>query len=216
MVICPACRISFTQGGLIRHYRQTENPRCIEVYQQTLDYVPPRREPTHMDLDDGLPQYFDDPASDLPELVIDVDSDSDGELIDVDSDTDEEPGPAADWEPPAAANNGRGSPEQDGEGGEGEGKPVNPAPQIVPENRFVQEPHITKFGGAAGARLPRTEVPAYTQYKAHLAEVDDNPWAPFKSQIDWQLARWAKVRGSTSTAFTDLLAIHGVRRFTVF
>ncbi|KAJ7694865.1 hypothetical protein B0H17DRAFT_931310 [Mycena rosella] len=66
------------------------------------------------------------------------------------------------------------------------------------------------FGGAAGTPLPRTELPAYDQYTAHLSETDENPWAPFKSQIDWQIARWAKVRGSTSTAFSDLLAINGV------
>ncbi|KAJ7845718.1 hypothetical protein B0H14DRAFT_2357953, partial [Mycena olivaceomarginata] len=35
-------------------------------------------------------------------------------------------------------------------------------------------------------------------------------WAPFKSRIDWAVARWAKLRGSTSTAFSDLLAIEGL------
>ncbi|KAJ7862154.1 hypothetical protein B0H14DRAFT_2349685, partial [Mycena olivaceomarginata] len=35
-------------------------------------------------------------------------------------------------------------------------------------------------------------------------------WAPFSSQVDWEVAKWAKLRGSTSTTFTDLLAIEGV------
>ncbi|KAJ7768780.1 hypothetical protein B0H14DRAFT_2539331 [Mycena olivaceomarginata] len=35
-------------------------------------------------------------------------------------------------------------------------------------------------------------------------------WAPFKSRTDWAVARWAKLRGSTSTAFSDLLAIEGL------
>jgi hypothetical protein len=86
----------------------------------------------------------------------------------------------------------------------------NVAPKHAVDDRFVQKPHVTPFGGKAGAPLPRMEVPAYTKYKNTLAEVDNNPWAPFKSQIDWQIARWAKVRGSTSTAFSDLLAINGV------
>jgi hypothetical protein len=38
----------------------------------------------------------------------------------------------------------------------------------------------------------------------------DNPWAPFKSKKDWEIARWAKLRGAGSTAFSELLAIDGV------
>ncbi|KAJ7803881.1 hypothetical protein B0H14DRAFT_3486916 [Mycena olivaceomarginata] len=86
----------------------------------------------------------------------------------------------------------------------------NLAPKHAVDDCFVQKPHVTPFGGKAGAPLPRMEVPAYTKYTNTLAEVDNNPWAPFKSQIDWQIACWAKVRGSTSTAFSDLLAINGV------
>ena len=32
-------------------------------------------------------------------------------------------------------------------------------------------------------------------------------WAPFYSQRDWEVAKWAKMRGPTSSAMTDLLAI---------
>ncbi|RDX41450.1 hypothetical protein OH76DRAFT_1459168 [Lentinus brumalis] len=37
-----------------------------------------------------------------------------------------------------------------------------------------------------------------------------NPYAPFASRLDWQLAQWAKLRGTGSTAFTELLAIEEV------
>ncbi|PPR02155.1 hypothetical protein CVT26_012116 [Gymnopilus dilepis] len=37
-----------------------------------------------------------------------------------------------------------------------------------------------------------------------------NPWAPFRSKLDWEVAQWAKLRGAGSTAFSDLLAIDGV------
>jgi hypothetical protein len=53
----------------------------------------------------------------------------------------------------------------------------NVAPKHAVDDRFVQKPHVTPFGGKAGAPLPRMEVPAYTKYKNTLAEVDDNPWA---------------------------------------
>ncbi len=44
---------------------------------------------------------------------------------------------------------------------------------------------------------------------------DANPWAPFVSQTDWELARWAKLRGSKSTAFTDLLGVDSVSFFSI-
>jgi hypothetical protein len=36
-------------------------------------------------------------------------------------------------------------------------------------------------------------------------------WAPFHSQCDWEIAHWAKTRGPTSSAVTDLLTIPEVR-----
>jgi len=39
----------------------------------------------------------------------------------------------------------------------------------------------------------------------------DNPWAAFNSKKDWEIARWAKLRGAGSMAFSELLAIDGVR-----
>ncbi|TFK58396.1 hypothetical protein BDN72DRAFT_906777 [Pluteus cervinus] len=38
---------------------------------------------------------------------------------------------------------------------------------------------------------------------------ENNPWAPFKNQVEWEIARWAKLRGPTSTAFSELLNIVG-------
>ncbi|PPQ85738.1 hypothetical protein CVT24_001926, partial [Panaeolus cyanescens] len=38
-----------------------------------------------------------------------------------------------------------------------------------------------------------------------------NPYAPFHHDLDWDVACWAKKRGAGSTAFTELLAIDGVR-----
>jgi hypothetical protein len=33
---------------------------------------------------------------------------------------------------------------------------------------------------------------------------------PFISKMDWEIARWAKLRGPGSTAFSELLSIDGV------
>ncbi len=48
-------------------------------------------------------------------------------------------------------------------------------------------------------------------YTSTLADYDRNAWAPFNSKLDWELARWAKMRGPGSTALSELLAIEGVR-----
>ena len=40
-----------------------------------------------------------------------------------------------------------------------------------------------------------------------------NLYTPFSSEVDWEVARWAKLRGPTSTAFSDLLNIPGVCGF---
>jgi hypothetical protein len=53
---------------------------------------------------------------------------------------------------------------------------------------------------------------ANVAYGAHLAN-DENPYHPFNSQIECEVARWAKLRGATSTAFSDLLSIDGVSIF---
>ncbi|KAG2362202.1 hypothetical protein BDR07DRAFT_1451275 [Suillus spraguei] len=38
----------------------------------------------------------------------------------------------------------------------------------------------------------------------------DNVWAPFVSCIDYEVAKWAKLCGSGSTAFSELLAVEGL------
>lgn len=46
---------------------------------------------------------------------------------------------------------------------------------------------------------------------------EDNPYSPFASKMDWELARWAKMRGPSSTAFSELLGIDGVsEHFVLF
>ena len=41
----------------------------------------------------------------------------------------------------------------------------------------------------------------------------ENIWSPFQTRRDWEFAQWAKNRGPSSTAVTELLAIEGVRLY---
>ncbi|KAJ7655439.1 hypothetical protein B0H17DRAFT_1214018 [Mycena rosella] len=197
-VVCTGClkRVNKARGGLERHYQQSCDPRCIALYQRELDYAAAAVDaPTGGSRDSPDPNDF-----------IDIDSNSEsGDPPPAALESDEEDEPPAQWEPPPQED-----PDLDMDVDPPPPEGGVPAPKHAVDERFVQKPHVTLFGGKAGAPLPRVEVPAYTKYTNTLAEVDDNPWAPFKSQIDWQIARWAKVRGSTSTAFSDLLAINGV------
>jgi len=63
--------------------------------------------------------------------------------------------------------------------------------------------------GSAGALIPGIPQgpPAYVSDQATTAE---SAWAPFNSECNWKFARWAKTRGPTSSAVTDLLAIEEV------
>ena len=40
---------------------------------------------------------------------------------------------------------------------------------------------------------------------------EENPYAPFTDRINWEIARWAKLRSPSSTAFSELLGISGVQ-----
>ncbi|KAJ6618406.1 hypothetical protein B0H10DRAFT_1795346 [Mycena sp. CBHHK59/15] len=50
------------------------------------------------------------------------------------------------------------------------------------------------------------------QYGTDIGDEITNPYAPFASKTDWEIAKWAKLRGAGSTAFTDLLQVQGVRK----
>ncbi|KAH9049439.1 hypothetical protein EDB84DRAFT_1666988 [Lactarius hengduanensis] len=60
--------------------------------------------------------------------------------------------------------------------------------------------------GHPGAPLDGTHQGPST-YGSTRHELGDSVWAPFRSQCDWEFARWAKTCGATASAVTALLAI---------
>ncbi|KAG1844739.1 hypothetical protein C8R48DRAFT_617813 [Suillus tomentosus] len=75
-------------------------------------------------------------------------------------------------------------------------------------------PHIATFPlRTAGAMIDEivSEQNGYQSYGEKMSEDGVScVWAPFTSHIDYEVARWAKLRGQGSTAFSDLLNIDGV------
>lgn len=60
--------------------------------------------------------------------------------------------------------------------------------------------HFTS--GSPGAQIPGT-----FEDRLDPSHEDTSIWAPFHSLRDWNIALWAKTRGPTSTAVTELLQI---------
>jgi len=82
-----------------------------------------------------------------------------------------------------------------------------PIPFNVPDAEMLPTVVIDRFPlGNAG-----TQIPGIARGSNDDMAAAQSVWAPFVSQCDWQVAHWAKMRGSTSSAMTDLLAIGEVR-----
>jgi hypothetical protein len=65
--------------------------------------------------------------------------------------------------------------------------------------------------GDAGVAIERGSGSLYKKYNNDCQEdLEDNMYLPFKSKLDWDFARWAKLRGPGSTAINELLNIDGV------
>jgi hypothetical protein len=90
--------------------------------------------------------------------------------------------------------------------------------QMSSHESATNTPHIVNFGGRAGKPIEGFQAKsADDTYFDWMCAFDpegssssNNIYAPFKSKIDWEIAKWAKLRGPGSTAFSDLLAINGV------
>ena len=81
----------------------------------------------------------------------------------------------------------------------------------IPDSCFVVRYSDKHPDHQAGAPIKKTQS-ADVNYCTAL-DNSSNPWAPFLSQVDWEIAKWAKLRGAGSTSFSDLLAIEGVSNY---
>ncbi|KAG1721770.1 uncharacterized protein EDB91DRAFT_1274897 [Suillus paluster] len=63
----------------------------------------------------------------------------------------------------------------------------------------------------AGQPINSTKQSSNATYHAQLNSSEaDNLYAPFASKLNWEMARWAKLRGPSSTAFSELVSIEGL------
>ena len=87
---------------------------------------------------------------------------------------------------------------------------MSPRAETPDHTQQDQSPFIECYPGAAGTPISNMgqSVPSYQALRDDLGP--DCIWHPFQLQRDWEFARWAKNRGLSLTAVTELLAIDGV------
>ncbi|KAH9171757.1 hypothetical protein EDB89DRAFT_1906741 [Lactarius sanguifluus] len=88
--------------------------------------------------------------------------------------------------------------------------PENTAPLVIQtDSKISSNVVIERFpNGHPGALVTSTPEGA-SIYKSTQQVLGESLWAPFQSQCDWEIERWAKMHGPTSSAMMGLLAIPG-------
>jgi hypothetical protein len=91
----------------------------------------------------------------------------------------------------------------------------NSSPPSMPfedlRNRTWVAPHCVKFPNPRVGEPIHSDDPTNNTYATRLGgDSNSNPYSPFASKLDWEVAKWAKLQGPSSTSFAELLKIEGV------
>ena len=191
----------------------SKDPRCkvgLPAASQAGDFFSSHRDCSNEDVAMDTGPSFDADCGDeemMDHDSGDVDVDEDGgdsglEESDIDEDGQEAgmKSKRPDYSPQAIPHNEIDSPELD-----------TPQNQLG-EAALSRKPHVIKFPSSKAGQVYRQPfLGANETYGSNLHAGGTNSiYAPFSSKLEWEIAQWAKNRGLSSTAFTDLLKIEGV------
>ncbi|THU80172.1 hypothetical protein K435DRAFT_823723 [Dendrothele bispora CBS 962.96] len=188
---CEGCNRSFLGGRFLQHLRKTTNRACqqyaAKLYSQAAVFPPESSTAANTDSDleghfgmQGITEFMD----------IDRTGDYFGNYDDLRPESDIGPDSTAAFSVSAGHD--------------------APPPPTHPD--CFRKPFVKNYPDPrAGAPLPSqtTYVDGNSRYTQDIGQ-KGNVWAPFQSEIDWKVAKWAKLRGPSSTAVTELLSIDGV------
>ncbi|KAF7347075.1 hypothetical protein MVEN_01461500 [Mycena venus] len=237
-IVCEGCNMEFSKQGLTSHLRTTTNIQCICIFESAdSEYNSPGNSTSDDDeqfgnLDDaGLPtghthfsgDYF---GSHYTAEQLGYEEEEDMPLasppID-DEDNDEDDIVAQDHADAVQAvlKDGYELPRPDAPSNNAiQSEPVAVATTPVPvpvarkpiKDRFHHKPIIERFPSRlAGAPIsPHHDQTSEQLYGSNFEKETGNLYAPFTSKTDWEVTKWAKLRGAGSTALTDLLQVEGV------
>ena len=227
---CPGCGKLFTSNGYWSHLSQSRNPSCKAILSEQLTAVvsdseisPSESLQVVQDTEDLLPVSF---SGDLFGSAADYSHDDfgqiDGNRINADAEDDENKEDEdqrrmnyeleMSWEHDRT-NRGPSDLEDKGDD-EDHTSTFDSSSRLSAERRISESStRIIRYSSQhpdsrAGAVVSRGQT-TDDRYSNALGS-NINPWAPFTSEIDWMVARWAKLQGPGSTAFSELLAINGV------
>ncbi|KAG2133237.1 uncharacterized protein EDB93DRAFT_1107617 [Suillus bovinus] len=221
MQTCPACRhegLTFT--GLSQHLAKSQDPRCQALYRSRQPVNRTSTEDHHMEAeeepveppifegDDFEGENYGDGEVDYEMEWCDDVSESEY----ADSDSDDGISMEPEWKPPVPDPVGDWLQVQEDEVAEedpGRDDRMQVQERAQGHHGFVAVPYPDPRAGQV-IRHHADDDAANTRYGACFDD-GNNPYFPFCSQIDWEIARWSKLRGPSSMSFTDLLAIDGVR-----
>jgi hypothetical protein len=182
------------------------------------DETNPKTNPS-MEVDASGDFFGDYSGYSMDDLGMDIDGveDDDRAAKDVEEDIDDEVYEAGLAEQENGLEPKRTNQELDTNNSPAEGKedPIDSTPALRLRGGFEEplksKPYIVKFAGRAGAVYSENDQDDNHRYLGAIGiQSNLNPYAPFASKMDWEIARWAKLRGPGSTAFTELMSIEGV------
>jgi hypothetical protein len=222
LISCGGCGRLFKRSGFRMHQQRSNNPPCkTKVTDPQTEAV--TAEDIEMAVDPRGDHFGDYTSYLIDEHQLDIDSEEDNNNtsslndsdLDSDSDQDDDEFAAA----LAEQENGlepdrRRIPVPDPNCDMNESSQV-PALHLRggAETGLQKEPFVVKFTqGQAAAVYSQTGLDNNAAY-AKVVGDSNNPYSPFTSKLEWELAYWDKIQGPSSTAFTNLMSIEGVRRY---
>jgi hypothetical protein len=216
---CPGCGTKLAGGGRARtiHLAKTSDGRCLKACQEAEEFG--------SDLRGEFPagggtftgdffgeEYTEDDFGYISDGTPESGSDSQDDDDDNDYAAAAEVQAGDGWEPRRAVPNDL-APEEDSGMEDIEIPAALPAREMrkIAEDRFHEPPVIVQYpSDHASKEISDERSPSAEEHYSDALGKTTSIYAPFVSKMDWEVARWAKLRGSGSTAFTDLLKIEGV------
>ncbi|KAF9032528.1 hypothetical protein BDZ89DRAFT_1100996 [Hymenopellis radicata] len=224
--ICEGCNKPFDSIlGYNRHIRSTHNPACHAIFEEAQAYLPGQSSTSTPSSPVSEPELMVDPSGDA---FGDYDQYQDTEWVPQTNSPEQPPtSPQSTpneleeeaeaylcehgWEPPAANDSDEEdtdvlSPAFQGDDTIISSNPPSPIDMISGDNDRTRGHR--NFTGEHTAS-DDADKSSNEEYLDKL-QAEDNQFFPFRTEMDWLVANWAKCRGPSSTSFTELLAIPGV------
>jgi hypothetical protein len=227
MVQCAGCNQEFSASGYTMHIARTTTSICRAAYNQHFQAALTDNQVDDIDVDmdaTGSQRFEGDFFGNYQEVDFDWPQDDEKdtvtEMVEEDMETEEEDDPGMDFgqtthmlRPPSSvdmpseqAGDTRGAPQSEAQSS----RPLvhsEAQPTPSPTSDYIVEAFP---GDTTGMPLEFTTTcqSMFEHYQQQLNS--DAVYAPFALQTDWEIARWAKIHGPSSSAFNELLQIDGV------